>query len=59
MHVYDTGLEIILLSCLKSFELPISQVFAPEMNLLLNVAVKKTVPKWHNAYIARAHTETF
>ena len=36
---YDTRLEIILLSCLKSFELPISLVFASEMKLLpvLNV----------------------
>ena len=34
---YDTRLEIILLSCLKSFELPISLDFAPEMKLLLNV----------------------
>lgn len=37
MHVYDTRLEIMLLSCLKSFELSISLVFAPEMKSLLNV----------------------
>lgn len=37
MHVYDTRLEILLLSCLKSFELPISLVFVAEMKLFLNV----------------------